>query len=187
VAYLVRTDAGRIWQLVQLQRAIFDELKGAPVTIRGTAAIDSQRAGATASLPIGRRDPVPGNGICSSALVEVRPGSEALKVVCESPSDIPFGSDVTLMAVNHASWNLRLGSSMTGVSYPRNTWLSPLHRRDAFFHLTAEDVSAQAGSRWLAPVSAIDGARIAITPVQTACDLITYELPGISLSGYLVK
>ncbi|HEY3440607.1 MAG TPA: hypothetical protein VGK29_07645 [Paludibaculum sp.] len=187
VAFLELAGPGHARQILRMERALFDQIKDSTTTIRGTVKADSHRADAAVTVPIGGRVLAPGLGVCSSAIVQLRPGEDGLKVVCESPTDIPSGGAVTLMAANRNSWGERLGSAMTFVGYPRNTWLSPMNRRDAFFHLTAEDVSGRAGSRWLVPVSAVSGGHILVTPERTACDMITYELKGIRLSDYLVR
>ena len=187
IAAVIQEPPGQSWQFLSLAPALYDQLKGSAVTIRGTIIMNSLNPKAPVEVPIGSRVPAPTLGFCASSVVEIRPDQQALKVGCESPTEIPYGVQVTLTAANGVSWKERLGNAMTGSPYPQITWLSPLNRRDAFFHLTAEDVSGRAGSRWLAPVSALKGSRIVVTPVRSACDLISYELTGIRLADYLVR
>jgi hypothetical protein len=186
--YVWLSETGQWWQIMTLNRRAFDQLRSAPVDITATITADFFRQENGTSVPVGARRYVPSVGICSSSIREARIGDEMLSVICESPAGIPRRTRVTLIHPSTGrEWKQGLGDSMTSVPYPRNTWLSPVVRRDTFFHLTPEDVSSRQGSQWLVPRDAVANAHLVISPEPAAgCKLVHYELPNVRLSAYVV-
>ena len=120
---------------------IYDAVKNAPVKIRGAILAEFFRGESPTRIPVGVTADVPGLGRCSSMIVDARLGEQLLKVDCESVSEIPFMNQVRLLdRATGWQWIGNLGASMSNVSYPRMTWLSPLNHRDAFFHLTVPGI-----------------------------------------------
>jgi len=73
------------------------------------------------------------------------------------------------------------------VPYPRGTWLSPLHRRTTFFHLT-EEPSPQPSNQWLIDRDALATARLEVTPeIDAGCAVVSYEMADVPLRKYLVE
>jgi hypothetical protein len=72
--------------------------------------------------------------------------------------------------------------------YPPTTWLSPLNRRDTFFHLTTEDVSDREDSRWLVPNEVMAIARLGVdSEAAVVCTVRSYEISGVALSRFAVE
>jgi hypothetical protein len=69
-------------------------------------------------------------------------------------------------------------------SYPTNTWLSPVNRREAFFHLTYRDVS-QPEMHWQVPASILTHYLVEIEPQPLiGQQIVEYNLSRIELSKY---
>jgi len=112
-----------------------------------------------------------------------------LKVLCESPSEKAlFWAGVRLLQPDTGKeWKQRLGDSATVIPRPRETWLSPLKRRQTFFRLTEEEPRSP-GSKWLVPRNVLTSARIAITPEHiTGYSILKYEIPNLELSNFVIK
>jgi hypothetical protein len=176
------------WQVLRMDRGVYDRLKSGTVKIKGVAVVDFHRDGEPGWLSFRQRGPIPGVGICSSGMAEERFGQEMLKVECESPAEIPLFTQVKLVGRHSArEWNQRLGDAMSSVPYPRVTWLSPMNRRDTFFHLTLGDASQGDGSKWLVPRDVAEGATLGISAeLPDGCRVVHYELSGIALDKFVV-
>jgi hypothetical protein len=75
---------------------------------------------------------------------------------------------------------------MSSAFYPTETWVSPVNRRQTFFHIVDHDRTSSPGSQWLVPDSALPGSRVEITPQHEAgCSLVQFEATGIDLSRYV--
>ena len=86
-----------------------------------------------------------------------------LKILCESPSDVPR-TLITLRAPRPArnEGKKALGDSTTFFRGPRGAWLSPLNRRETFFHLG--DGPRGLGTQCQVPAAVLDAARITVQP-----------------------
>jgi len=188
-AYLWPPDSIPTWQILRVDRAIYDRIKNESVRLKGELVADFYRRGDPTWMPVGGRATAPGVGRCSSAIVEAQLGEEMLKVNCESPAEIPLFTHVRLLDTDTGKeWSQRLGGSVTWAPYPRTTWLSPVNRRDTFFHLRTEDVSDREGSRWLVPSDVLATARLAVIAEAAAgCTVGAYDISGVALSKFVVE
>lgn len=79
------------------------------------------------------------------------------------------------------------GDSAPTMYGPREAWLSPLHRLQTFFQLSAGARTPQPGNEWLVPPEALAGARVAITPASiTASAALSIELQAVALEEFVV-
>ena len=182
-------DPSRTGLVIEMNSKTYDAVKNAPVKIRGAILAEFFRGESPTRIPVGVTADVPGLGRCSSMIVDARLGEQLLKVDCESVSEIPFMNQVRLLdRATGWQWIGNLGASMTNVSYPRMTWLSPLNHRDAFFHLTLPGIGVSQRSGWVVPSDVLDHADLEISPRRPAgCAVFSYELPEISLSQFAVE
>jgi hypothetical protein len=78
-----------------------------------------------------------------------------------------------------------LGDGGNFLSYPALTWLSPLNRRQTFFHLREE---LGQDSTWLAPRMGISDAKVQLAPMELErCTIVSYELRDIVLREFLTR
>jgi hypothetical protein len=156
------------------------------VTVRGKFGLRLYEMRASATMSIGARaQPVPGFGLCSSMIVDEPRGNSMIKVVCESPRFLPLRSRVRLLP--QQEWTHSLGDSLPGIRYPMRTPLSPLHRRQTFFHIVDEAVPGP-GSRWVVPRQILDRASIEITPYdETACKVVSFEFRDVDLRPFVPR
>ena len=179
------------WLILRLRRSTMDRIKDGAVTIRAVFQVSLHRSGQTTWIPVGATQTVPGVGRCSSAVIE-SPNvyqESMLKVLCESPHPIYSGTGVRLwQPETGGEWKQHLGDSAPYASGPRESWLSPLHRLQTFFHLVSDTRYNSPGSRWLVPREALANGKLAITPdVITAWATADLELRSISLRDYVLK
>ena len=104
-----------------------------------------------------------GAGRCTVSTVEDRLSEPLLKVFCESPRGIPPATITLRDQRSGRVWQQGLNSAFTYGSGPNRTWLSPLHRAQAFFHLT-RSADTSPSSQWLVPAESVAAARLEITP-----------------------
>jgi hypothetical protein len=153
------------------------------VTIRGVAAIDFYKTAQATALPKGHTGDIPDVGRCSAQIVGGRFSEEMLKVLCESPSEIPSVT-VTLRseATGHV-WQSRLNSQYTPTKGPSETWISPLHREQVYFHVT-NTPNSEPGSQWLVPRGELPSLRIELTPeITTGYSLAHFEFKDVDLAS----
>jgi hypothetical protein len=111
---------------------------------------------------------------------------DLFRVACESPRDLALTRTILTDTSSNRHWDGRLGDAVSNVTYPRNTWLSPMNRGESFFHLTFQDAN-QPGSEWQVPAEVLDHCRIEIEPQPlTGKTVVAYELPNIVLSRFAV-
>ncbi|MGA3095592.1 MAG: hypothetical protein ABSF25_03980 [Bryobacteraceae bacterium] len=188
-AYLSPYNSTPTLQVLTFGRALYGRIGDRTVTLRGKLIAEFHRRGTLSRMAVGARSAVPGVGTCSTIQTEIRFGQEATKVDCESPAAIPNLTHVTLLDPNTGrEWQDPLGSAIFSGVYPRMTWLSPLNHRDTFFQLTTEERYQYRGSRWLVPQDVLATAQLEIVPEPvTGYAIVEYELPGITLSKYVVE
>ena len=171
------------WLILGFSAPAWERVKGRRVTIRGSAAFEYYHPGAPAVISPGGSGTVAGAGRCTALLVEDRFSEDLLKVLCESPREIPAASVVLRDMASGREWRERLNSSVTYSPGPRETWLSPLNRAQTFFRLAGGPATAP-GSRWLVPRETLESARIAITPeIATGHALARFEFDGVVLAA----
>ena len=125
------------WQILHLHPELYRRLRAGPVKLRARVLVDFLRP-LKPSLLLRSQVPtkVPGIGTCGSELLAGYLGGHSmLRVACESPAPIPFGSRVRPVLPGSSGQRTEyLGGATTYSAHPQSAWLSPLHRRDAFLH-----------------------------------------------------
>ena len=179
---------GEGWQSLILGRSVYERIKGLKVSLVSevTATLYSEEKPIWMPVMSGWRN-VPGLGRCSSVINEDR-GDGMLDVFCESPADIaPL---VRVRLENPASgraWNQQLGDSMSHMAYPVRTWLSPLNRRQTFFHLI-DEVRTEAQTQWLVPRSLLSRATVGFMPRHAAsCEIFKYQIQDVKLENFVAR
>lgn len=168
-------------QVVFLTEAIYDRVAAHPVTIHGKLAAVLTETKAAVIPAQSAPSPVPGLGRCTSG-----PSAPRLwRVMCESPETIPQ-THVFLRAGSEAIGRPQyLGDSAPFVRYPLTPWLSPLNRRQTFFHLR-EDGPAAVGDQWRVPAGAIGQADVHLEHYPEVRRVVAeYSLGPLRLTDYL--
>ena len=184
-------DRNAGWCTVILGRSVWEQIRNLKVTLRGKLAATFFRERKLIWIPVEPEyRPVPGLGRCSAVFNpnSDRMGQNLLKVVCESPSDIPILAQVKLVeAAGGREWNQKLGDSIPGMDHPIQTWLSPLHRRETFFHVVAGAPRGE-GSQRLVPESVLTTAKIGLaSQEETGCATVRYEFRDVQIQDFAVK
>jgi hypothetical protein len=174
------------WLFLRFDSLVSAKLRNGPSRISGEAGATLYRTGRTTWMPVGTAQAVPDVGRCRSMLQEARYARSMLKVECEAPGSLPSPTRVRLWdPASGEDWKAALGDSATMVPGPRYTWLSPLDRRQTFFQLAGSPRGA--GSRWLVPLPAIGGAKIAMTPeLASGRTVVHYDLPDVDMRKFLI-
>jgi hypothetical protein len=174
------------WLAFRFSSAVWERVKNARVRVRGTAAFEFYRRGETAILPAQGSGNVPDLGRCTALTVDDRFSEEMLKVLCESPRDLPAASITLRHEPSGREWREGLNSSVTYSPGPHETWLSPLHRGQSFFRVT-NSVTSVPGSQWLVPMSYLSSARVEITPeIVSGHALAGFDFGEVTLASWLV-
>ena len=188
MAYLFSTSRDRVpdWLALRFSGAAWERVKNARVRVRGTVAFEFYRRGKTTLLPMQGSGSVANLGRCTTLGVSDRFSEEMLKVLCESPRELPAASIVLRHEPSGREWREGLNSAVTYSPGPHETWLSPLHRGQSFFRLT-NSVTSVPGSQWLVPISYLSSARVEITPeIVTGHALTDFDLGEATLVSWLV-
>jgi hypothetical protein len=179
------------WLLLQIRRSIMDSIRDGAVTIRVAFVVSLHRTGQTTWMPLGATQTVAGVGRCSSAVIESPNVYEGgmLKVLCESPNPLLWGTGVRLWQPETGrEWKQLLGDSAPSVSGPREDFLSPLNRLQTFFHLVSDARDNTPGNRWLVPQEALANGKLAITPdAIVGWATAELELRNIKLNDYVLS
>lgn len=183
LAYTFRktSDDSPDWLMLRFAAPAWERVKNGRVFIRGTAALEYYRRGSTTTMATNGSMSVPELGRCTAMTVDDRFSEGMLKVLCESPAELPSAAIVLRHAASGREWRLRLMDAMTYSPGPHGTWLSPLHRGQSFFRLTDADAQGP-GSQRLVPASYVAESRVEITPdVVTGHALAKFEFDGVEL------
>jgi hypothetical protein len=175
------------WVHLILDRSDLERFKDTKVEVTGNFAVIVYRERESLRAPaLFPASPAPGVGRCFSTVSEEF-GREMLKVTCESASDLPLFTRVTM--VNPPSgreWGHHLADSTTLYHRPVITWLSPLHRAQTVFHVVEKPEGL--GSQWQVPRGALTQAEIAVVAAgQTECMNLRYELRDLHLQEFVVE
>jgi len=175
------------WLVLSFSNAAWDRISGGPVRIIGSAGFQLYRRGATTVLTSDGSVDTPDAGRCTALTVDDRYSESLLKVLCESPGELPRASIVLRHQPSGRFWPQTLNSAFTYTSGPNSTWLSPLRRAQTFFRLS--DVpQTTPGAQWLVPPDLISESRIEITPEFPAgLALSHFEFNAVDLSPWLVR
>jgi hypothetical protein len=161
-------------QFLYLGSEVVRRLRDSPFSLQGMAVF---RFYAQKDQPLGIGDglkDVAEVGRCSTQRAEWRGPDELLKVYCESPRPIPNGLLVILTTPGRA-WRAFFGNSMPDLSYPWQTWLSPLSRRQTFFHLDDGP-----GDNWRPPREAAKNIAIRLNK-RMGCSVVSYQLRDLRI------
>jgi len=173
------------WLTLSFSRSAWEHVKNARVHITGTVAIEYYHPGRTTILPTQGSGEVADLGRCTTLTTDDG-RTQAFKLECESPRELPAAVMVLRHEASGREWKERLSSSITYMPGPHETWLSPLHRGESFFHLV-DVMTPGPGSQWLVPASDLPSARLEITPeIVTGHALARFDFPGVALSTWLV-
>lgn len=176
---------GLLYQILILDQTDFDRLRGQRVTITGRMGASIVRMKDMGSLSIGAdSQPISGLGRCSTR-VEDSLWDSSFKVVCESTTAIPRGVSTTVIHSSGREWRGTLGESMPFFRYPRETWLSPLDRQQAYYRMIDYDPSGRPGQQWLLPRSMIEGATVRLRSIETlGYTHLNFELRDVDLEKF---
>jgi hypothetical protein len=184
----VERPNGEGWQSLILGRSVYERIKGLKVSLVSEVAARLYREEKPIWMPAvsGGRN-VKGLGYCSS-VVNADRGEEILGVSCESPADIAPLVRVRLEdPASGRVWNQQLGDSMSPMAYPIRTWLSPLNRRQTFFHLI-DQISTEAEMQWRVPRSLLSRTTVGFMPRHAAsCEIVKYQIQGVRLDSFVAK
>jgi len=175
------------WVHLSLDRSVLERFKDTKVEVTGNLAVIVYRERESLRAPaLFPARAAPGVGRCFSTMSEEF-GREMLKVTCESASDLPLFTRVSMVHPPSArEWRHRLADSTTFYDRPVVTWLSPLHRAQTVFH--AVEKPEGPGSQWQVPRDALTQAEIAVVAAwQTECMNLRYELRDLRLQEFVVE
>lgn len=180
-------DEAPQWLALRFHPELFRRLRDVVVKVKGTMLL--HRSQALPPVPLARegRTAVRSVGLCGTSMQSGYLGRMMLRVTCESASSIPFGTRARLVASgSDREWTEHLGGAWTHVPGPQVPWLSPVCRRDAFFHVVQSESQWQApGGRWVVPAAFLAESRV---EVQRFADrgavLFRFGLDGITLAQY---
>ena len=179
---------GEGWQSLILGPSVYERIKGLNVSLVGEAAAALYREEKPIWMPVmSSARNVPRLGLCSSVVNEDR-GEGMLDVFCESPANIAPLVRVRLEdPASGRVWNQQLGDSMSNMVYPVRTWLSPLNRRQTFFHLIDESPTG-AQTQWLVPRSLLSKAIVSFMPRHAvSCEIFKYQIQDVKLDNFVAR
>jgi hypothetical protein len=181
-------NSGLLWLTLRFDAAVYAALKGRNVRLNGQTVVSLVQPGDTVWMPVGGRVAAPGVGHCSNAISEDRWSQARVKVLCESPADIPPAVRVTLWTPEDGRrFPSSLGAYGNPTTAPQAAWLSPLDRGKTFFNLSDPKYRRYPITVEV-PMEHLANARIAITPeFATGYSIVDFDFPDLPLSQYWVE
>jgi hypothetical protein len=184
---------GRLgWLTIRMLEPTYAALKDARINLQGLAAVNEYASSTRTSVPLyGPARDARSVGHCASQLTEnaLNPyGGEMLKVLCESPEPFLRRVDVQLSSDSSSEpWRQFLGDAAGPLTYPAITWLSPLHRRQTFFHVSPRALDQPSG-RYLVPKAALENAQLTFIPWRESRRLVVpFSFSNLSVKEGLVQ
>jgi hypothetical protein len=178
---------GRASIFLMLDRAFYDRIEDAKVTIRGRVGLTFYRRHEPVRMPaLSASKPVPALGRCSS-FIEERYGMRGpLKTLCESPNEFSGETSVNLIPKGGGrSWEHQFAESSTMIRYSPRNWLSPLYRAQARFNLADRRRAEVRGSQWLVPRDVPSQGEIEVVPaIPSGAMILSYELRDVDLRQF---
>ena len=172
---------GPDWLILRIEHSVYESLRNVSVNLRGPVIMLLDRAGPTASIPVGANQPVAGAGRCSSAIVNGPPiygpkgvplrrnRLRTVRISCESPAGFPLEPTARLWQPEEPD---APGAPLQGLSNPWPVSLSPIQRVYGSFRV-AQDPSA------------LVSARLEITPdIPLGWQVVNLDLRDFRLSDY---
>jgi hypothetical protein len=185
---------GRIWFnglgegsiFLMLDRAFYDRVKDAKVTIHGRAGLTFFRLQEPVRMPaLSVSTPVPGLGRCSSFIEERYGVRGPLKTLCESPNEVSGETRVNLLPKGGGrSWAKQLADGWTMMRYSPRDWLSPLYRAQTRFNPTDRSRTEVPASEFLVPRPS-QGEIEVVPAVRSGAMILSYELRGVDLREFI--
>jgi hypothetical protein len=179
-----RSETDPQWLMYEFERPVFPTFSGGPVTIRGKAALDIYRVGASSWIGLNDRAYIGGVGRCATALVEDHFRDQAhLKVECESPEHGLFPTRVRAWSPETGrEWKSALGYSRSGSLGPTVNWLSPLYRDVTFFNVGGGN------PYWAISREEAQTAKMELTPeLLVGRTAVEWEFREIDLTRFMVQ
>jgi hypothetical protein len=170
-----------------LDRSVYDRLKGRGASIRGKVGLTFYRWQDPVRMPaLSVSTPVPGLGRCSSMIDERYGEGGPLKILCESPNEVPAETLVNLIPKGGGQpWAKQFAESSRMIRYSPRNWLSPLYREQARFNLADRPRAEVPGSQWLVPRDVPSQGEIEVVPaVRTGAMVLSYELHDVDLRQF---
>jgi hypothetical protein len=180
-------DSAPLNLLLRFDHTLYEEFKDRQVRVAGRMSVSFYRMGETAWMPMNGRMAAPAVGHCSSTIDEDRWSRSAVKVLCESPSQLPRTTSATLAVPRVGrEWQQRLGDSFNFAIGPRWAWLSPLDRGKTFFPISDPGTRRETYAMEV-PLEYLDKARIGITPeIATGYTLVDFDFRDVTPANYHV-
>jgi hypothetical protein len=186
----IATDANKAtWLMLTLNRALYERIRDDRVTLTGRIAAMLSRDADAVRFPVGGSTAlVPGAGRCTAVTVRDAFGIAKVRVICESPLDIPLLTRVSLVLTDTGTEKRQhMGANMPYITYPNSTWLSPLNRRQTFVMITDARRTAE-GSRWLVFQDHVADTTVEMAAEQeSGCVIVNYQLRDLALRDFRVK
>lgn len=186
--YSLVPDVPPQWLVLSFSEAAWNRLKSGRARVGGSVGLEFYHPGETTILPAHGSVNAPGVGRCTAMTVDDR-FSEGwlLKVLCESPRVLPATSINLRHEPSGRVWRNGLLWATTHSPGPNRTWLSPLHRAQAFFRVT-NSAATEPGAQWLVPGSYVSSAHVEITPeIVTRYALARFDFTEVTLSSWLAR
>jgi len=183
--YATARDGTPEWLELHFSRPAWERVRRARVHIRGWATLQFYHPGQAVVLPVDGHADVPNLGRCTSAVVDDHFSEPLLKVLCESPRDIPAASLTLRHDASGRELRDRLNSSRRISPGPHDSWLSPLHRGQTFFRLT-DRLEVIPGAQWIFPRTFVASSHISVTPeIVTGKALVDFDFGEVDLTAWL--
>jgi hypothetical protein len=178
------------WLMVRIDKKVFGGIAAAPVRVIGdfTATVRLRRP--TAVMPVPVKSSETPIGRCANFLVEnmfIPYREDLLKVVCESPDEVPraFVEFVHLASGRRARHGL--GDAGMYVSYPTASWLSPVHRRNTFFQIFDDPLPPQERQYSIARSELADGSVEIKSFRDDECDIVRIEFGSVDIGKHILE
>lgn len=188
VAHLGPVSKNSGFMILKMSRETYASVADAPITLSGHLLLQYKRGVGPFTVLSDDKADIPGLGKCTSSNIGGNAfQDDMLRLACESPDELPYAEVRLVDTISGREWPGGLGTGGTVVNYPRSTWLSPLNRRDVFFHLTDPDTS-QRGWVSRAPLQTAAHYKFTVAPRPIiGRAVVDYKFTGVRLSKYLIN
>jgi hypothetical protein len=182
------SDERSAWLTLTIAPDVWSAVRGKPVSISARTLGRTYVVEPVTSRPsVSEPAPVAAVGRCSSQLVSDWRSGSLLKAMCESADRLPAAIGVRLVNTEtQRTWNHRLGDAGTHMGYPTWSWLSPIERKQTFFHVVPEAPDVQ-GAEWLVPSSMLEDATLQWMPeTEQGCRVERWSVRNVDLARFTV-
>jgi hypothetical protein len=165
-----------------LDAAMWQRLNASPVRVRGVVSIAIMRREPLVSMRVGGMAPLPGGGVCRSALEANGPaGKPGIIVFCEVPGYLPetTGPSVVMCPSGTVASNWILLSQSDAAGY--GDGLSPLARSVYWFSISSAADPFQVARREV-PAVDLDNTRIEVrSETLMGTQIVPFDVPNLDL------